>query len=127
MSAEGNVVLNTSLAELQTCEGFFNAGMLNESEYMNLVPAGSGVNTANVSLAIIVNQDEDPGQNKMALNGKNPMEASQKTTKATDYNASSDQDKAGPTMQQCEPDSEKPTLLDRDLKVGKKHSTEQKK
>ena len=63
----------------------------------------------------------------MALNGKNPMEASQKTTKATDYNASSDQDKAGPTMQQCEPDSEKPTLLDRDLKVGKKHSTEQKK
>jgi len=55
------------------------------------------------------------------------MEASQKTTKATDYNASSDQDKAGPTMQQCEPDSEKPTLLDRDLKVGKKHSTEQKK
>jgi len=55
MSAEGNVVLNTSLAELQTCEGFFNTGMLNESEYMNLVPAGSGVNTANVSLAIIVN------------------------------------------------------------------------
>jgi len=55
MSAEGNVVLNTSLAELQTCEGFFNTGMLNESEYMNLMPAGSGVNTANVSLAIIVN------------------------------------------------------------------------
>jgi len=60
-----------------------------------------------------------------AIDGKSPVDASQKTTKDTTGNYS-EQDKAGPTIQYQEPDSEKQPLMDSSPEGNKKHSTESK-
>ena len=94
--------------------------MVNENKHTNLPEDGDTLAT---NVNIVTNLEQEPVNASTALDGKNPLDVSQKTTKDT-IEIYSDQDKVGPSIQHQEPDSEKQPLMDSAHEGNRKHTTE---